>query len=399
MTGEPIAQTRLLVVDDSKLMVKAAQKMLGGEFDIATASDGLDAWEQLNRDTSIQVVFSDLNMPRLDGYELLQKVRTSADPGLQNMPVIIVTGADNDESARMKALDLGATDFITKPFSSTDLVARARAHANYQRITRQLQAQTTLDALTGLANKAGFTDRLQQDIAYARRHQQALTLVRLEIEGLRNIFLKHGREAAELLVLHVAKLLHARIRKEDTAARIGLGGFAVSMPAGKQDGIEGWVRRLRDELAAHPPEVGGASWTLRLDAAVISAELQHWGSPQEALDTAQSLLDQGGNVAGGVLHSSAAEESGTEPAPTPPVAEAPMPAPPPKAETPAAAPAAAAVAAPLRLDPLLDALSHGDRREVVEKMPQILQRLVPVFRLLGPNQRTQLIQFLQKLGG
>ena len=393
MTGEPSPLTRILVVDDSKLMVKAAQKMLGSEFDIATASDGLDAWEKLTRDTAIQVVFTDLNMPRLDGYELLQKVRTAADAGLQNLPVIVVTGADNDESARMKALDLGATDFITKPFTSSDLVARARAHAKYQRITKQLQSQTTLDALTGLSNKAGFIDRLQQDIAYARRHHQALTLVRLEMTDLRALFLKHGRETAEQLVVHVAQLLQSRIRKEDTAARISLGGFAISTPAGKQEGIEGWVRRLREELTGSPPEIGGVLMPIALSAAVISAELQHWPSAQDAMDRSQALLDAGMEAeAAAAAEAEASAMAGDE-------AEAPAASAPSPERAPATTAAAKPAAAPVLIDPLLARLAQGERQEVAAQLPQILQRLVPVFRLLGPKQRSQLVQFLQKLGG
>jgi two-component system, cell cycle response regulator len=212
MSGEPAVKTKVLVVDDSNLMRKAAQKMLASEFDVVTAVDGIDAWTQLERDTSIQVVFSDLSMPRSDGYDLLKKVRMAEDPGLQGMPLIIVTGADNDEAARMKALDMGATDFITKPFTSTDLVARARAHAKYQRITKQLQEQTTLDPLTGMLNKAGFMDRVQQEVFFSRRHLQPLTLVRLEIGGLRDLFLASGKGPAEALVLHVARQIRERIR-------------------------------------------------------------------------------------------------------------------------------------------------------------------------------------------
>src|SRR5688572_13179209 len=244
MSGEPAARTKVLVVDDSNLMRKAAQKMLSGEFDVVTAVDGIDAWAQIERDTAIQVVFSDLSMPRSDGYDLLRKVRTAEDTGTQGLPLIIVTGADNDEAARMKALDMGATDFITKPFTSTDLVARARAHAKYQRITKQLQEQTTLDPLTGMLNKAGFLDRLQQEVAFARRHLQTLTLVRVEIAGLRDLFLARGKPAAEALVLHVSKLLREKIRPEDSAGRVGLGGFALSFPASQHEGVEAMVGRL-----------------------------------------------------------------------------------------------------------------------------------------------------------
>ena len=378
MSAEPSRLTRILIVDDSKLMVKAAHKMLAGEFDVIDAKDGLEAWDALERDATIQVVFTDLNMPRSDGYDLLQRIRNSPEGGLQGMPVIVVTGADNDEAERMKALNMGATDFITKPFTSIDLLARARAHAKYQRITQQLQAQTTHDVLTGLSNKTGFLDRLQQDIAYARRHAQVLSLIRLEIEGLRDIFLKQGKEFAEGIVAHVALHAQARVRPEDTAARIGLGGFALSMPGGKPEGLELWIERFRAELASEPPTIDGKSVPIQLSSALISAELQHWASAQEALDQCQAKLDA----------------SRPKPVAAPVTKSAP-----------ASAPAAVGTATapseppPLRLDVLLDQVQQGDTHDATKYMPQVLQRLVPLLRLLTAKQRTQLIHFLQKLGG
>lgn len=360
--NETVTKARILVVDDSKLMRKAASKMLGDEFEIATAEDGVEAWDMLEADTSLQVVFTDLMMPRSDGYELLQKIRTAAEPGLQNLPVIMVTGADNDEAARKKALDLGATDFITKPFNSTDLLARARVHAKYQRIARQLEAQTTLDALTGLVNKGGFLDRLQQELAFARRHQQPLTLARLEILGFRQLFLKHGKEVADALVLHVANSVRERIRPEDTAGRIGLGEVAISFLAGQPAGIDGLMRRICEETRAALAPIAGVRIPLQLGYAVASTELR------PGLE-AQSLIDQCQPVV----------------APKPAVAAA---APAAKPAAPSATGAAAGGEA-LRLDPLLDGLERGDGF-VAEHLPAILRRLQPLLRVLTLEQRSQL---------
>jgi len=361
---------RVLVVDDSRLMQKAALKMLGGEFDVITADDGIDGWEKLQADASIQVVFTDLTMPRADGYELLALIRSAADPGLQGLPVIVVTGAENDESARMKALELGATDFITKPFTTIDLLARARAHANHQRLTRQLQAQATIDAVTGMANKAGFLDRLQQDIAYARRHQQELALVRIEIDDFRSVFLNHGKEVAEAQLLGVAQLIRARIRREDTAARIGLGGFALSMPAGKADGIAGMVERLRADVAALPPPAAAPGLQIALTCAVTNPQVQDGQSAQEALDACQARLGA-------------------------PVA--PVPAPPPAPVVPEPAPPPTTPPLSIPIDPILDEIRQGQTRSAIEKMPLLLNRLLPLLRLLTPNQREHLIRFLQQL--
>ena len=428
--SEPAARTRVLVVDDSNLMRKAAQKMLSGEFDVVTAEDGIDAWAKISRDTSIQVVFSDLSMPRSDGYELLNKVRTSEDSGLSGLPLIIVTGADNDEAARMKALDMGATDFITKPFTSTDLVARARAHAKYQRITKQLQEQVTLDALTGMMNKAGFTARLGQDVAFSHRHSQALTVARLEIEGLRDIFLAHGKGAAEGLVAHVARLLRNYIREEDSAGRIGLGSFAISFPAGAHEGVEGMLGRLCLEARTAPFEFEFEVIPITLSAGVVSPVLQSDTDAASVLEQVQEALDEAraaGNAtpqakpqapptlerpaaisAPAPVVESPAAKPVPKPAPAPvPVVEARAPpvveakAPPvvevaaPVAEFPKfPEPEVPAAPATLRLDPLLDAIDAGNPRSVIEKLPQVIERLLPLLRLLAPNQRAWLVQWL-----
>jgi two-component system cell cycle response regulator len=428
VSAEPATRTKVLVVDDSNLMRKAAQKMLSAEFEVVTAVDGIDAWAQLERDTSIQVVFSDLSMPRSDGYELLQKVRTAEDTGLQGLPLIIVTGADNDEAARMKALDMGATDFITKPFTSTDLVARARAHAKYQRITKQLQEQTTLDALTGMLNKAGFMDRLQQEVFFSRRHLQPLTLVRVEIAGMRDIFLKLGKGAAEALVLHVSKELRERIRPEDSAGRVGLGGFALSFPAGQHEGIEAMIGRMCAEVARDGFEFEFEKVPVKLDAGVVSPVLQSDTDARSVMEEAQEALEavMTGKAAAPKAKPQAPVGATPVPVVTPPrpepvampvveeieAAPAPVAKPTPKAvpkPAPKAVPAPvemadmlpppeAATAEPLalRLDPLLDQVDAGVTQPALAQMPRIIERLLPLLRLLAPNQRTWLAQWLGK---
>ena len=374
--------TRVLVVDDSKVIRNAARKMLGAEFDVVLAEDGSDAWSMLENDASIEVVFTDLIMPGMNGFELLRDIRTAADARLRAMPVIVVTGIEDDEVARVRALELGATDFITKPFTTIDLLARARAHASHQREAAQLRAQTTLDQLTGLPNKAGFLDRLQQDMAYARRHQQELTLVRIEIEDLRSIFLQRGKDTAERLLLQVAKSLRAAIRKEDSAGRIALGGFALSLPAGERQGVERMVARLRAELGEQSAQI--AAGTVKFSTGVSRPPLETGLSAQEALDQCQPTL---------------ADAAGAAPAPTPtPVTIAAAPtvssvsAPP--AVAPITAPPAAAPA-PLLLDPLLAQIERGNPQPAIAGMPLILRRLLPLLRLLSPTQRDGLIRFLQ----
>lgn len=417
------AKPRILLVDDSLLMRKAAAKMLGEEFDVVTATDGEDGWERLQADTTIQVVFTDLSMPKMDGYALLQTIRAAEDEGTLNMPVIVVTGAENDEAARKKALDLGATDFITKPFGSVDLLARARAHANYRRIARKLEQQITLDALTGLANKAGYLERLQQDMAFARRLDRPLTLVRIDIDDFRGLFLKHGKAGAEALVQYVAQVLRRTLREEDSAARVGLASFALALPAGQHEGSKGLIERLRAQLAMSLDGDGGAPLPHTISAAVLTPALHESVTAAAALETCDRLLatalQAGGNrVVGASAESDAAAApiaTRTPPAPEPrsalpaatepasivstPVAPAPSPAPPPAGAAPATRAAASPVATTMALDDAVQRIERGAGDTVLPHLPLLIRRLLPLLRLLSPQQRAQLAAHLQKPAG
>ena len=408
-----VAKPRLLLVDDSMLMRKAASKMLGEEFDVATAKDGVEAWELIQADTSIQVVFTDLSMPRMDGFALLEKVRGAEDEGTLNLPVIVVTGAENDDHARKKALDLGATDFITKPFGSVDLLARARAHANYRRMARKLEQQSTIDGLTGLSNKAGFVDRLQQDVAFAYRHAQPLTLVRVDIDRFRDIFLKHGKAAAEALVQHVASHLRNALRKEDSAARIGLSGFALSLPGGQYTGSKGLIERLRAQLAAEPPVLGGRPLPFSVSAGLLTPWLTATVSVTDLMDACEKLVQaaaqEGGNrVVGDTTRPPENDapsdlelrvvQTVTQGEPVAAVvapAQASVPSPTAAVPAPADAPAADP---PLAVDEALAQIERGESLVVIPRLPALMKRLLPLFRLLNPRQRAQLVAILQKLG-
>lgn len=380
----PVGKIRVLLVDDSKVMRKAAVKMLADEFDVVTAEDGVDGWRQLEGDPSILVVFSDLSMPKLDGYGLLKKIRTAEDQGIHNIPVIIVTGAENDDAAREKALDMGATDFITKPFNSTDLLARARAHAKYQRVTRQLTEQIAIDPLTGLASKATFTERLKQDISFAKRHQQPLSVVRLEVDDFKKIFLGNGKDVADTIVMHVARIIRTRIRKEDTAARIGLAHFAISLPTGQHDGAKGLADRIRAEIAAHPLNLGGKPLRVTASAGVLTPDAHPGLTAMTAMEECQQVLDAAIKAGGNrVFGDSDVRRQKTD------VLLPSRPVPPQKPEL---------MPGEVRIDEAIAQVERGETAKAVEQLPAILKRLLPLLKLMNERQRQQLIQFLQKLG-
>ena len=232
--SEKTVKPKILAVDDSRVMRKAMTRVLGKDYDLVEACDGEDAWTILTNDTDIQVVFTDLSMPYLDGFGLLQRMRGSEDIRFQDMPVVIITGKEDDDKTKARALDMGASDFITKPFDSVQLTARARAHVQFKQTRKKLdetsnklEQQATIDALTGLGGERYFWKGGEEALSYSRRHAGQFILLRMDIDDFNALFIAHGKSFADKTLRQAGAILSQLVRKEDMVARIGLAKFAM----------------------------------------------------------------------------------------------------------------------------------------------------------------------------
>lgn len=285
------AKPKLLMIDDSKLMRKSAAKMLGDDFEVVTAESGEQGLAIINHDADIQVVFTDINMPGIDGYEVLREIRTHVKDAIRALPVVVVTGAENDDEAKEEALAQGATDFITKPFNSTDLRARALAHANFRKTAQALEQSTNLDALTQLGNQQFFAEQLQKDISFISRHNQDLAVLLVEIHDFKNLFLKIGRQASDSVVKQIAKVLSAAFRKEDSVARYGLAQFAVSLPTAKPDGAVSLANRICGKIASIKATRRGEALDIQVSMGVFTLARGSRPTLESVLDEAGSALE------------------------------------------------------------------------------------------------------------
>lgn len=246
---------RILAVDDSRVMRRAMTKVLGNAYHVIEAEHGEDAWTYLTNDPDIQVVFTDLSMPYLDGFGLLERMRSSNDPRLQQMPVIIITGKDDDDETKQQALNKGASDFITKPFDSVQLQARAKANVNFEQTSRKLsetsdklQQQTTIDQITGLGSQTYFCRAAEEALAHIKRHGGQFILLRMDIDDFNLIFIANGKQLADQILQKVSATLSSQVRKEDMLARVGLAKFAMLL---KDTSIEDAIdlsERIRKEI-------------------------------------------------------------------------------------------------------------------------------------------------------
>lgn len=252
-----VDKPRVLFIDDSRLIRAAALKMFSENFDLVLAENGREGLELILEDESIQLVFTDLVMPELDGFEVLNKVRTSADERVRQLPVIVVTGADNSQEAKNKAYELGATDFLTKPFDAADINARAQAHTRYQEATQSILESTIVDHLTDLLNHRGFCTQLDKDVSFSTRHNHDITVLNIEIDAFKELFVRIGRSGAETIIKRVSKVIAKAVRKEDTVARTSLSGFYVSLPGADPDGSLLTAHRISMAVSAFKATLQG----------------------------------------------------------------------------------------------------------------------------------------------
>lgn len=246
--AKPTDKPEILIVDDSKVIRKAAAKMLGEEYIVHEASDGSDGWELLNQNTAISVVFTDLQMPVMDGMELLSNVRESNDERIASLPVIIMTGKGDSEETKQEVFEAGATDFIAKPFGSIDLISRAKAYAQLNRKVVELEKQSSHDNLTGLFNANSYEEQGDKALSFAIRHKLHISAVYLEIDGFQQLFLNHGKKVAQQIIIAVANRLGGVLRTEDVAARLGVARYAMLLPLTNTTHAKIVVDRVRESI-------------------------------------------------------------------------------------------------------------------------------------------------------
>lgn len=262
------------MVDDSRVIRRAAVKILQKEFDVIEAEDGEEAWDELKRNTSISVVFSDLGMPNMDGFELLETIRNADDPALAKIPVIIITGAEESDGAKEEVLEMGATDFISKPFDSISLKSRAATHINYRNEVQSLEKRVGIDKLTGLLTEDAFRQQGEQALAYAKRHCTEVSLVRFDIERFADVFIKHGKDVAEQILCKITTIINEGKRTEDIAARLGVSKFALILHSSDPQGAEVVVSRICQRVARLKVKMGDDVFNILLSTGITTLSME-----------------------------------------------------------------------------------------------------------------------------
>ncbi|MDX2477347.1 MAG: response regulator [Gammaproteobacteria bacterium] len=221
----------ILFVDDSRTARAAAKKILSEQYIVDEAKDGKDAWEKLEKNPDYAVVFADIQMPELNGLQLLKHIRTSPDRRIAQKPIIMITGHSDTHAAMRAVFERGATGFISKPFSDIDLISCACSYISLNQRLNQLEDTLGIDRQSGLYNASRFEAEGCKTLSMALRHKLELSVVYLELKSLSDISDNHSNKAATQVVVEVGKRIKKHLRDEEIVARIGTSRFALLLPA------------------------------------------------------------------------------------------------------------------------------------------------------------------------
>lgn len=255
-------------------------------YRVVTAANGLEALEKLEHE-NVQIALSDIMMPKMDGFELINRIRNN--PALRNIYLILIT-ARIQEGDRVRGLDLGADDYITKPFSFSELLARVRVGSRVVQYQQHLEYQTQVDSLTGLFNRRAFEKKVQEEFERATRYHNPLALMILDIDNFKTINDTYGHHGGDAALVKISETLRQKTRQSDFPSRYGGEEFVLVLPETDQDSALQVAGKIHEEIRSCTFGTPERPFALTVSIGLASTSSKHYSDWRQMLDDADQAL-------------------------------------------------------------------------------------------------------------
>lgn len=259
-----MASKKLLIADDSPSIRKSLIETLEKAkifSKILEADNGAKALDLLMKE-KIDFVISDVMMPTLDGFKLLSAIRSQ--PRYSDLPVIFLTG-QKDSVDKIKGLEIGANDYITKPFDPGELLARVRnllkmkelkdeleeKNKELEIINKKLEELSITDTLTGIYNRRYFFERLNSEFLRSKRHNLSISLLMLDLDHFKHINDTYGHQKGDDVLRKISEILKRNRRANDIVARFGGEEFIMLLCQTDPEGAFIAADRIRKDIEDH----------------------------------------------------------------------------------------------------------------------------------------------------
>jgi len=236
---------KVLICDDEPAILEALKtELLAEGYDVIAASSGEEAIELFKKE-SPNLVILDIMMPGMTGFEVFNKMKTIF--GDKYMPVIFLSASVKIDD-KLRALHSGAVDYLVKPVSFDELLARVQNFLKYKQKHDKLKEEATFDWMTGTLNKVHFLIRAQEEIEKAARNKVPIVFILIDIDKFKAINDTLGHLAGDRVLYDFADILKRFVRKVDLIGRFGGDEFMImlSHKTEKEAGVV--IDRLRKAL-------------------------------------------------------------------------------------------------------------------------------------------------------
>ena len=237
---------KVLIIDDSKPIHALVRARLAEEpIELHSAFDGesgISAALNLLPD----LILLDVDMPTPDGFEVCRRLKD--DPATMNIPVVFLTGMASTEQ-KIRGLELGALDYILKPFDPAELRARVRTSLRQKYLLDLLAKKAMIDGLTGLWNRTYFDQTLAAQLALFRRAGYPCSIILADVDNFKQINDSYGHPVGDEALRAIAHILQSGCRLEDTVCRYGGEEFAILCPNTPAEKAVILGERLRDSIS------------------------------------------------------------------------------------------------------------------------------------------------------
>lgn len=290
---QPDPRPVILIIDDSPDVHRLLHARLRREdVELASAHSGEEGFQKASNDPP-EIILLDLDMPGMDGFEVLRALKD--EPRTVQVPVIVLSGL-TESTDKVTAFDLGAVDYIIKPFDVMELRVRVRSALKQASLLKMLAERAHIDGLTGLYNRQAFDENWAKCISSNNRHGTPLSLALFDLDHFKSLNDTFGHPAGDNALRVFARTMARECRASDIACRYGGEEFALIMPETTPDEAKVVCERIGTHLRAihwpnHPERTVTVSVGVAGAGTVGGLALQPW---IEAADKALYASKTGG---------------------------------------------------------------------------------------------------------
>jgi diguanylate cyclase (GGDEF)-like protein len=232
----------ILVVDDMTTTLLLLHDLLKDTYEVKIAKSGTKALEILESPNDIDLILLDIEMPDINGYDVCRRIKNNET--IKNIPIIFITGRTSQEDEEY-GLNLGAIDYITKPFNKAIVKLRIKNYLNLKIKNDMLEKLSMYDGLTNIRNRRFFDETFEKTFSEIKRDKKSLAVLMIDIDFFKPYNDNYGHGQGDETLRKVAKALEKTIKRaSDFVARYGGEEFVILLKDINKDGVEAVANNL-----------------------------------------------------------------------------------------------------------------------------------------------------------